>query len=1346
MSISAWCPSFASTKSARGRQRSHGWLARIALSIFCIAASYANAADPQVSIDIKDLVLDYSWGYSTGIKQHQGSFKDGRSVHAVSRFSRVNPNPNLEDLGNPDWLMWVDETTGEASIHEHPVGEFGEGINPGGNVTFGTDVPASDTGYMWWVLGARAETVPFDLARSVAPFDPRDFDVVLNDFETVDKSTAVTLSVKGQAGMVVYRYLRSTSPVGKVLFKRFNLQPGTPQLERVRELGWAGSVPDLGDITIEQVWTRWDPRRGALAATWQWFARDVQSNGDVIKYFGSNPFIYTEDFGETWRLADGSLATLPLRYATNNATISPYDHLAARETTLWFTRDIGFTPNGTPWMSIPSGPDQDMRFFFYSQNAWRTRTLTTDLEGGDPVACGTTKNYVVCLFSERARPGVLLLRMSADNGDTWSAPQAVDTIPRTPAGALQKIAWVSFVQPSDGYPNDVARFFYGYWDTNDGAAGRDYGNNMRWIRLGLGNTDPTVNITSPADVSSQAVGTPIVLTAAASDPDGDTVTVTWTANGTAITEPWLPVAGDYTIVATASDGHGGSATDSVSITVSNGNADPTIDITSPVDGSHHLTGTPIPLAASTGDADGDTVTVTWTANGNAISAPWTPVAGNYTVVATANDGHGGSANDSVSITVAANQNPTIDITSPVDGAEHFAGTAIPLAASTGDADGHTVTVAWTANGNPISEPWTPAAGSYTVAATASDGHGGSADDSVSITVREEGSPTVDITSPLDGSQHVTGTPIPLAADTSDPDGDPVVVSWTANGGPIAEPWTPAPGSYTVVATADDGNGGTASDSVGIAVADPNQDPTVNITSPVDGSSRVAGATIPLSADTDDPDGDTVTVAWTANGNPVSAPWTAAAGTYTVVANADDGNGGSASDSVSISVTANQDPTVDITSPVGGSSHVAGSTIPLTATTGDADGHTVSVAWTANGNPIAAPWTPAAGSYTVAATASDGHGGSASDSVSITVTNANQDPTIDITSPVAGSSHVAGSTIPLTATTGDADGHAVTVAWTTNGNPIAAPWTPAAGSYTVVATASDGHGGSATDSVNTTVTASGSGTLPTTVAAVGVNTATASRLIDTLSGVQNLATSWSNNGSNSTAWFTLDLGSTKTVERLRIAPHGGVRYTFTVTIGNTLSGGKATGAAAGTCSMRSATDVPTTLDLCAVSGVGRYVTVQGSRPWLIVHGIEVVGSAAPASNVLPATIHDAGANDVNAPRIIDVLNGAQNLTTNWSNDGVNSTAWFTVDLGSQQSIGRLMVAPRGELKYTLTITIGNTVSGGKVTGSATGSCAINGPTQVPTSLTQCSVSGTGRYITVQGNRPWLLFYGFEAWKP
>jgi hypothetical protein len=612
---------------------------------------------------------------------------------------------------------------------------------------------------------------------------------------------------------------------------------------------------------------------------------------------------------------------------------------------------------------------------------------------------------------------------------------------------------------------------------------------------------------------------------------------------------------------------------------------------------------------------------------------------------------------------------------------------------------------------------------------------------------DNGDPTVDITAPADGSTHVAGTPIALGASTFDPDGHTVTVSWTANGDAIAEPWSPPAGAYTLVASADDGHGGTATDSVAITVEAANQDPTVDITAPVDGSTHVAGTQITLGASTSDPDGHTVTVSWTANGDAIAEPWSPPAGAYTLVATADDGHGGTATDSVAITVeAANQDPTVDITAPADGSTHVAGTQITLGASTSDPDGHTVTVSWTANGDAIVEPWSPPAGAYTLVASADDGHGGTAADSVAITVEAANQDPTVDITAPADGSTHVAGTPIALGASTSDPDGHTVTVSWTANGIAIAAPWSPSAGSYTLVATANDGHGGTATDSVVITVAGGAPATLPATVLAVGSGAGQSPFLIDVAAGAQNLTTSWANNGANATAWFTLDLGSPQAVERLMIAPRGDLRYVLSVTIGDSLSAGKVTGPASGTCTITKTTEVvPSTLKECVVAGTGRYVTVQGDRPFIRVHGVEVFGTIASTPDLRPVTVASAGANAAQTPFLIDVTGGAQDLTTSWVNDGANSTAWFTLDLGAAIDVERLMVAPRNDLRYVLTVTIGNTLSGGKVTGPATGACTIaKGSSVVPTALKECRVGGSGRYITIQGDRPFLRFHGLEVY--
>ncbi len=447
----------------------------------------AQGAEPTITAESQEIASEYSWGYNNGLKQHLGSYKNGRSVHLMSRRTRDNPVDSRPDLGSPDFAVWVDEHTGEILALEHPAGVLLEdGVNPGGNAVFTSGASANEEGRIWSVFGARANELPFDLARSSGLFDPSQFDIVLDNFETFERSTSPTLSVVDQTGLLTYRYLHSTRPDGAVLFQRYDLSSSTPQLVKQETIGRASFVQGRGDITIEQVWSRWDPRRGALAVTWHWFER-FQRNNQLIKLFGSNPFLYTEDLGETWRLADGSPATLPLTYATQDSTISPYDHLAAGETMGWLTRDVGFGPKGTPWMAAPVGDDgREMRFFVWNESSWENRMLTPRLDQGDPMACGTVRDYVVCAYSEVATPGALLVRVSLDEGLTWSAPVTVDSVGSAPDGSVQRINWVSYAQPADRYLDNSGRFFVSYYNTSDGADGRNFKNNIRWVRLQVG--------------------------------------------------------------------------------------------------------------------------------------------------------------------------------------------------------------------------------------------------------------------------------------------------------------------------------------------------------------------------------------------------------------------------------------------------------------------------------------------------------------------------------------------------------------------------------------------------------------------------------------------------------------------------------------------------------------------------------------------------------------------------------------------------------------------------------------------------------------------------------------------
>jgi hypothetical protein len=359
-------------------------------------------------------------------------------------------------------------------------------------------------------------------------------------------------------------------------------------------------------------------------------------------------------------------------------------------------------------------------------------------------------------------------------------------------------------------------------------------------------------------------------------------------------------------------------------------------------------------------------------------------------------------------------------------------------------------------------------------------------------------------------------------------------------------------------------------------------------------------------------------------------------------------------------------------------------------------------------------------------------------------------------------------------------------------------------------------------------------VPATVAATGTNAGRKNNLNDTLEdGSQNLGTSWRNDDSISSAWFTLDLGSEHSVYELRIAPRGDATISLPVTVGNALNDGKVVGGVTTSCArFGPGSTVPTHLHRCYLAANGRYVTVQGDRNRLQVHGMEVYGvpeedlvsqpvpayqfdlhpetlsvdfdgsassdpngsigdyawdfgdgttAAGPVAShqyaeegqyrvtltvtndrgvratksrrlsvyengltYLGASIEAVGSNEQFRGRIVDRSGTAQDLSTSWSNEGVAEGAWFTLDLGASRSIGELRFAPRADRNYNLSVTIADSLSGGKATGPSAGVCAFTAIDGISTSLRPCAVGGQGRYITVQESAGrWLTFHGVEV---
>ncbi len=645
------------------------------------------------------------------------------------------------------------------------------------------------------------------------------------------------------------------------------------------------------------------------------------------------------------------------------------------------------------------------------------------------------------------------------------------------------------------------------------------------------NTAPTgVAIGSPSVGSTVGVGVATTITASATDADGTIASVQFFVNGASIgtrtaapfTVSWTPtINGTYLLSVVAADNLGATTTSAVvSVTAGASNA-PSGAITAPLAGTTIAVGSTMSVTAiASANASGATVgSVQFLDNGVSIgtdqafpyAASWTPLStGTHSLQILVTDTLGNQfVSAVVSVSVAANVAPSVSISAPAGGAVVGVGVATTVSASAADGDGSIASVQFFAGttliGTKTSAPytisWTPisaSGGAVALTAVATDNLGATTTSSaVAVTVSGGNAPTVAISGPATGSSVQINSSNTITATASAVTGTIASVQFLVNGisaevdatFPYTAAWTPTTnGAYTIIAVAVDTAGNSTTSTAVVVTAITGVAPTVSIVNPNTGNAFVASREILFDAVASDPDGTIAKVEFIANGvvvatdtgSPYFTNWApASAGVYTLIARATD-NAGNRTDSVAvtISVSQNAPPVVNLLSPAAGATYTLGSGVVFFAEAKDANGTINNVRFLANGDligpvdtaaPFTAVWTPAVvGSYAVLAVGVD-NDSNASTGASRTlniVAPIGLAPTVVLTNPAAGATLTTASTISLAAAAADADGTVASVAFYDNGQllatdtsaPFGVNWAPtAAGAHRLYAVATDSAG-------------------------------------------------------------------------------------------------------------------------------------------------------------------------------------------------------------------------------------------------------------------------------------------------
>jgi hypothetical protein len=258
---------------------------------------------------------------------------------------------------------------------------------------------------------------------------------------------------------------------------------------------------------------------------------------------------------------------------------------------------------------------------------------------------------------------------------------------------------------------------------------------------------------------------------------------------------------------------------------------PTVQITSPVDGSRVAQGADVTAAFSCADEGGSGLAscVGSTANGSKLD---TSELGPVTLTVTARDGAGNETVATSTVTVEDRTDPTVTLTTPAEDAVYERGEQVAAeyaCADEANGSGLDTCVGDVANGADVD---TSTLGAHSFTVTATDKAGNHASAVAHYTVVDVTPPQITLAAPTQGAVYDLGQEVAASYSCADEDGGSGVASCTGTVPNGAGVDTSSVGEKSFTVNATDNAGNPASTTVTYTVVD-RAGPDITITSPAD---------------------------------------------------------------------------------------------------------------------------------------------------------------------------------------------------------------------------------------------------------------------------------------------------------------------------------------------------------------------------------------------------------------------------------------------------------------------------------------------------------------------------------